>query len=232
MVSFVPTQASAKAPEVHATWTLALDTRGSENPRYISSLIEGSYDNAAQFAAADAALKRPPAAGFPYPWIDLQHARFVRIEARSIGCDVVYLEWRSGGPDGPISRQRIWSFRQDGNDIRMDFFTLRDPALFAGADATHPGFAGLTLDDLIGYGPACGLRVAPREDGFVASINPADCQLTARSGRRMGIEARVEVSPGRIRYEEAGILADGTYAFRVPGGLPYHFDALRPPPKR
>lgn len=40
-----------------------------------------------------------------------QHARFVAVIAPAIGSHVLYLEWRNGGPEGAILRQRISSFR-------------------------------------------------------------------------------------------------------------------------
>lgn len=200
------------------------------SPREAAERINGAYDNAAQIAAADPSLLRPPAAGRPYAWIDLQHATFHRVEAPQIGPAVLYLEWRSGGPDGAISRQRIWSFRTDADGATvMDFFTIRSPEPFAGRGGEPSAFLSLSPTDLIGYGPACALQMRADPSGdFVAETTAERCRIVARSGRAMGIEARIAVRDGAIEYAEAGVLEGGDYAFKVPGAGAYAFRRTRP----
>ncbi|KAA5805258.1 hypothetical protein F1654_04570 [Alkalicaulis satelles] len=197
----------------------------------MASLLAGVWSNAAQYEAADESLKRPPAAGHPYDWLDLQHARFVSIDTPHIPGDAVYLEWREGGPDGPVSRQRLWVFHSeilpDESPLTgMDFYTFRDPAAFEGRTGWED-FTDLTPDDLIGYPQACQLRPVSREGGeTVLAVDEADCVITAQSGRTMGISARVSISFGRIAYSESGRLEDGEYAFKVPGAGAYHFERV------
>jgi hypothetical protein len=194
-------------------------------PETAAARIVGTYDNAAQVAAADPALLRPPAPGHPYDWIDLQHAHFHRVDAPAIGAAVLYLEWRAGGADGPISRQRIWSFRiaENGATV-MDFFTFRAPEPFAGRGAVAGAFRALKPDDLIGYGPVCALAVTDNAaGGFVAETTIDRCKIVARSGRAMGIAARVVVRDAALDYAEAGVLDGGAYAFKVPGAGAYAF---------
>lgn len=184
--------------------------------------LAGTYDNSAQFAAAPEDMKRPPVADDSYDWIDLQQATFKTVNAPGIGPHVVYLEWRNA--DGAISRQRLWSFRRAPEGVRMDFYTLADPAKFAGAQADAPVFAALTTADVKGYGPACGLAVTGSGQGaWNAQVTPEECRIIAASGREMGIDARVTVMPTGVLYQEAGRLPDGGYAFRAPGGQPYDF---------
>ena len=186
--------------------------------------VAGEYDNAAQFEAAPNALKVPPSVDGD--WLDHQHALFAPVEAPGIGDRVLYLEWRSAGPDGPISRQRIWSFRHDPSGaMRMDFFAFVDGAPWAGRAAEPGAFVDLEADQLRGYGPECALRFDPQADGgWLGVISAEDCSLVAASGRRMGIDARVELgSDGTIRYQESGRLESGQYAFRVPPSQPYVF---------
>jgi hypothetical protein len=191
----------------------------------LSGGLIGAWDTKAQFDAAPEALKRPPVAGDAYAWLDRQYAQFARVDAPAIGSHVIYLEWRGGGPQGAISRQRLWSFRTDAaGKVRMDFFTFKAPEPFAGSAAQAGAFAALKADDLIGYGEACGLYVeATSATTFDAKIDEGQCQITARSGRKMGIEARVTLMTTGLLYNEAGILADGAIAFKVPGGPPYDF---------
>ena len=192
--------------------------------------LTGGFDNSAQYEAAPDALKRPPAPGHPYDWLDLQSADFFTVEAPQIGEHVVYLEWRSGGAGGEISRQRIWSFLADesGRATGMDFFTFRTPERFAGRGDEAGAFTALTSDDLIGYPEGCTLQARrPAGLGWVFEVNAEDCRITARSGRVMGIQARIDLitGPGErlITYAEAGVLEDGAYAFKVPGGPAYRF---------
>ena len=194
---------------------------GDDLTAYPAALV-GAYDNAAQFAQAPDDLKRPPVAHDGDEWIDLQTATFSLVSAPALGPHVIYLEWK--GAHGVISRQRLWSFRRDGPGVRMDFFSLREPARFAGQAANAQGFATLTAADVIGYGAACGLIVTANGAGaWNAQIDAEDCRITAQDGREMGFEARVTVMPTGLLYQEAARLPDGGYALRVPGGQPYDF---------
>lgn len=193
----------------------------------IVAKLGGNWNNAAQFAATPTALKVPPSV--TGDWLDLQHAAFTRIEAPAIGERVMYLEWRNGGPDGAISRQRIWSFRTDAlGAIRMDFFAFVDGKPWAGRAAEAGAFRALTVEALRGYGPACGLTFSVAGQTFAGAISAKNCTLTAASGRKMGIDASVGfTTDGVLEYRESGQLEDGRYAFRVPPSQPYRFVRLR-----
>ncbi|XBQ16664.1 MAG: CpcT/CpeT family chromophore lyase [Oceanicaulis sp.] len=197
----------------------------------VTGWLDGAWSNEAQYAFTPEEMKREPAAGAPYDWLDLQFAQFHTVDAPEIGDHVVYLEWRSDAADGPISRQRLWAFREDesGELTGMDFFTFRDPAPFAGRGAEPGAFTSLGPDDLIAYPEGCTLTArAPAWMGYVFDVRAGDCAITARSGRRMGIDALVEIAPRRIGYSEAGVLEDGSYAFLVPGGPAYDFRRVDP----
>jgi hypothetical protein len=186
--------------------------------------LAGAWDNGAQFDAAPAALKVPPSV--QGEWLDLQHARFAKVTVPALGPQVLYLEWRSGGPDGPISRQRLWSFRSDDTGaLRMDFFAFVDGKPFAGRQADPDAFKGLAATDLRSYGPACALRFDAPAPGIARGrITAAACSITAASGRRMGIDAEFTLeADGSLSYREAGTLEDGRAAFRVPPTMPYRF---------
>lgn len=190
----------------------------------VTMMLEGAWSNEDQYAFAPEDLKRPPAPGRPYDWLDLQQADFYTVDAPQIGEHVTYLEWR--GADGAISRQRIWAFREgeDGALTGMDFYTFADPEPYAGRGGETGAFAGLSPDDLIGYPDGCTLEARePAWHGYVLEVSAEDCVITARSGREMGIAAVIEIAPRRVSYREAGILDDGRYAFLVPGGPAYEF---------
>jgi hypothetical protein len=177
--------------------------------------LTGDFDTRAQFEAADAALKvAPSVAG---DWLDRQHAVMRIVDAPLIGTRVLYLEWRSGGPTGPVSRQRIWSFRQ--GRPAMTFYTFRDPKPFAGQADAAGAFRQLKPTDLVGYDEACDVRWA----GRVGRIRPEDCRITAQSGRGMRLDVTIRLVPNGFSYREAGILDNGVRAFAVPPTMPYRF---------
>lgn len=190
--------------------------------------LKGQWSNAAQFAAADPALHRPPAAGTPYEWLDHQHASFRIVEAPALsgaGGTAVHLVWRSGGPDGPISRQRLWVFRPHPNTgrLRMHFHAFLNAEPFATASPDSPLFRTLTLRDVTSYPDECALPVRVTRNGFRAHI-PDGCQITAQSGRSMQLAADIRLEGKRLTYTEAGVLGDGSFAFKVPNPGPYLFE--------
>jgi hypothetical protein len=72
------------------------------------------------------------------------------------------------------------------------------------------------------------LRFELAPNGFTGAISAQECTITAASGRRMGINARVALTAdGTLEYQESGRLDDGRYAFRVPPTEPYRFRRLR-----
>ncbi|MEM7569716.1 MAG: hypothetical protein AAF337_07970 [Pseudomonadota bacterium] len=186
------------------------------------SLLLGTYDNAAQFEAADDALKITPKIGDTRVWIDLQHARFLTVDVPAIPGTVVGLEWRKGGVDGPISRQRLWAFRMDLANPVMEFYGFKGEV-----DMNSPAaLAALTQDDLIAYGDACALPIIAGDGGYMMTI-PQTCQITTQSGRKMTLSATIKVTGEMLSYEEAGISADGTPVFAVPGQMAYAFKRVR-----
>ena len=191
--------------------------------------LVGSRDNRDQYDAAPAALKVPPSVDGE--WLDLQHASFFRVAAPALGGHVVYLEWRRGGPEGEISRQRLWSFRRDAaGKLVMDFYAFRDGAPYAGQGGSPQVFETVTPAQLRGYPPGCELDFARRADGgLFGAVAPERCIIVAASGRRMGILAEIDIgASGTLGYRESGRLDDGRYAFRVPPTQPYRFRRVPP----
>lgn len=194
------------------------------SPRALAAALAGTWDNQRQFDAAPATLKVPPSVNGE--WLDLQHALFTRVEAPAFGEQVLYLEWRSGGPEGPVSRQRIWSFStgEDGR-TRMAFYAFVDGKPWAGRGAEPNAFRTLRLQDLRGYDATCALVFERTPAGVQGLVTADRCRITAASGRAMGIFARVRLDPdGSLEYEESGRLDDGRFAFRVPPTQAYRFE--------
>ena len=187
----------------------------------VAALFEGSYDNRAQFDAADAALKVPP--GPTGSWLDREVVTQRIVDAPLLDGTVLYLEWRRGGGDGPITRQRLWVFRMRGPVPVMDFYTLRDPAPLAGKARVAGAFATLGPADLKGYGDVCAMTFAAVGHAWRGTIDPARCRIVAASGRGMRLTVRIDLDRSGFAYQEAGTLDDGGIACKVPPTIPYSF---------
>jgi hypothetical protein len=186
--------------------------------------VAGEYDTKRQFEAAPLEWRREPAAGHPYDWLDRQHAVFRWVQAPALGEHVLFLEWRRGGPEGPISRQRIWVFERRQDGWVMDFYTLPASPATEATSMLDADFTTLRREQLTGYGAACSLKARRRGRAVEFSIPPS-CSIIARSGRRMRLAAVVRFEDRALRYREQGVLDDGAIAFLVPGrvGLDYVF---------
>lgn len=196
-----------------------------------ASLLIGQWDNSVQMAEAPETLKRPPVAGGAYEWVDFQHARFFPVTVPALtndGAKALYLVWRTNGPDGRVSRQRLWVFRtlESGAQV-MDFYAFKDGKPFETLTTDTGAFKTVTLNDLTAYGPQCSLPVTTNATGtgWSAAI-PVTCAITARSGRKMVLSATITVSRDNVSYSEQGMLESGVLAFKVPGGPAYRFARL------
>ncbi len=210
------------APKPSSTALAPADDSALVTAERIAHDLGGIWSNARQYSAASPTLKVPPSVDGD--WLDLQHARFARVVAPALGDTVLYLEWRKANAGGDITRQRIWSFHQRDGELRMDFYAFVDGAPYAGRSNDPSAFETLNTTQLRGYGPACALRFMPTDTGWRGEITASECTLTAQSGRKMGIDARIERSGNALHYQESGRLETGAYAFRVPPTRPYVFE--------
>jgi hypothetical protein len=212
-------------------WTAGCSTARSAAPVNGPLALVGTWDTVRQYEAADPAIKRSASAGNAAPWLDRQHARFVPINAPGLaepGDIALFFAWRTGGPTGQISRERIWVFERGagGGFVRMNFHTLKAPAPANAFAAPTTAFGAFTPDDVISYADTCKLPFVPTATGWRASI-PADCAIIARSGRRMTLSASIVLDGTSLSYEEAGLLDNGAFAFKVPSAEPYRFERVK-----
>lgn len=192
----------------------------------IAYALTGTFDNQAQYDTADLALKMPPSVSGAC--LDRQRAVIKRVSAPQIGRTVLYLEWRGGGPDGPISRQRIWALDEaPGGAATMRFYTIKQPAALVGGN-DKIAFARLGPADLVGYPDSCAVRFQPTAADWRGRIDPKDCRIVAQSGRGMRLDVTITARHDGFDYQEAGILDDGKRAFAVPPTMPYRFARLPP----
>lgn len=153
---------------------------------------------------------------------------FALVEAPQVGKHVVYLQWHIGSPEGPLQRQRIWTFEIDEsrNAILMDFFTLREPSRWRDAHLQPTTAArAMTRDDLLPYPPSCRLPFRRYIDVFVGEIPRGECNIVSQQTRTaMTINARVVVGRNALWYDESGIRSDGSLVFEVPASGAYQFE--------
>ena len=222
---FVAAFAAATLVLLHPAATSHAAVGQTELPSLVTAAV-GRFDTQRQFEAAPAALKREPAAGHPYDWLDRQHAVFRWVDAPRLGEHVMLLEWRRGGPEGPISRQRLWVFVHRDGGWRMDFYTLPDQGA-PPRSRLDEDFRQLRAEQLVGYGRECSLGMTFDATAVTFDI-PTSCSIVARSGRRMQLAASVRFERDRILYREEGVLEGGAIAFLVPGqrGVNYEFDRV------
>ncbi len=192
-------------------------------PQRIATDLQGNFDTQRQYDAADQALKVAPTP--TGTWLDRQYATMRLIDAPLVGRTVFYLEWRTGGPTGPISRQRIWALDANVDGVRMRFFTIRDPASLAGARDGSASVGAVKPADLVGYPADCDVRFTDRKS-WTGRIDPKDCRIVAQSGRGMRLDVTIARTPTGFSYQEKGILDDGRVTFAVPPMQPYRFDRV------
>ena len=190
----------------------------------VALMLSGTFDTHKQFEAASEGLKVPPSA--KADWLDRQHAVMTVVDAPAIGKRVLYVEWRSGGPKGPISRQRVWAIDGSEKVASMRYFTLKNPSAWQGQEQNKAFFKARTLDDLIGYPLTCDVRFG-WVDKVQGRVSPNDCRIVAASGRAMRLDVTMWIGPDGFSYQEAGILDSGVKAFAVPPSQPYRFDRVR-----
>ena len=217
------------SPVAVATEPVTHDNPQKAELQSLLSSIVGRFDNRQQVERGENFLRDGPVDPQRAP--DLLFPVFALVEAPSIGKHVVYLQWHMGSPDGPLQRQRIWSFEIDStrNAVMMDFFTLREPERWRDAHLRpEVALRSLTTADLLPYPPACRLPFRRHIDVFIVEIPSGECRIVSQQTRTaMTINARIVVGQDALWYDESGIRADGSVVFQVPASGSYQFRRQR-----
>lgn len=109
---------------------------------------------------------------------------FVRgIEAPAFGDNIVYLEQRYGGPEGSITRQRIFAFNEDRQGVVTTAYDFPDGAKYARSDAVPQRLAALTPDDMYSFPEGCRIRWSKENNTYVGAVKRTDCRIESRGGR-------------------------------------------------
>lgn len=179
----------------------------------IAALMTGRFDNDAQ-AARDGRTRL--------------HVIHERAASAAMEGALIYAQLHTGGPDGPVYRQRVYQFADEpGADGRlpMAVWTLRDPAGLADAAARAERLAALTPDDLERFDPGCDFYWTGDGALYRGEIADGDCRMDSRrTGRTLVITAEFTISADLFTHDEAGRYADdGEYAFAPEGGIANHY---------
>ncbi|WP_429912631.1 CpcT/CpeT family chromophore lyase [Glycocaulis sp.] len=193
---------------------------------YRASFLTGRFSNTQQYEA----WQRDAQPDAPAYELDLYYATHARVEAPELGEHVIYVEWRSGAADGPVSRQRLWVFREgeEGWSLGFDILEFRDPETFAGRADEEGAFASLTAEDLIGYPEACVVATqSPAHAGYYFTIESDDCIVTAESGEEVRMGASLRGDHHFFTYREWANTLEHQPAYRFPDApYPYSFRLL------
>jgi len=185
----------------------------------IAALMAGRFDNAAQ-SEADGRTRL--------------HVIHERAHSAELDGVLIYAQLHTGGPDGPVYRQRVYQFADEpGADGRlpMAVWTLRDPAGLADDAARPERLAALTQGDLERFDPGCDFYWTGDGALFLGEITKGDCRVTSRrTGREMVVTAEFTISADLFTHGEAGRYQDdGEYAFAPEGGIANHYDRVTGP---
>lgn len=153
---------------------------------------------------------------------------FRKLNIPAFGEHVIYLQWPIGSPAGRLQRQRIWTFATNEvtDEVKMDFFTLREPEKWLDAHIDPVKVRGMTQDDVVGYPETCLLPVRREGDQYKAGIPPT-CEIISQSTQTsMTLQSEITISADQVTYREAGVRADGSIVFQVPPQGAYIFDRL------
>jgi hypothetical protein len=179
----------------------------------LAAMLTGQFDNEEQ-AARDGRTRL--------------HVIHERAASETMDGALIYAQLHTGGPDGPVYRQRVYQFADEpGADGRlpMAVWTLRDPASFADAAARAERLAALTPDELERFDPGCDFYWTGGGELYRGEIADGDCLMDSRrTGRTLVITAEFTISDEVFTHDEAGRYQDdGEYAFAPEGGIANHY---------
>ncbi len=145
-------------------------TSGSVNEgQRLCERIAGEFSNAGQMRALPSSVPRKPLRD--RDWLDEQHGRFVTFANRRLDSYSIFLEWRSPDRKGVVTRRRIWSFGNAGEQVVMRFYSLKEEVAFE--------------------------RVA--EETWLGRPHTMTCETVAqRSGRKIYLGAETNISPNQL----------------------------------
>lgn len=179
----------------------------------LAAMLTGQFDNEAQ-AARDGRTRL--------------HVIHEAVISAGMEGALIYAQLHTGGPDGPVYRQRIYQFA-DGPDadgrLAMSVWTLRAPEAFADPGERSARLAAVSRNELERFDPGCDFYWMGDGALYRGEIVDGDCRMDSRrTGRTLVITAEFTISADLFTHDEAGRYADdGEYAFAPEGGVANHY---------
>ena len=179
----------------------------------LAAMLTGQFDNEEQ-AARDGRTRL--------------HVIHERAASETMDGALIYAQLHTGGPDGPVYRQRLYQFADapdaDGR-LAMAVWTLRTPEAFAESGARAERLAAVTPDELERFDPGCDFYWTGDGALYRGEIADGDCRMDSRrTGRTLVITAEFTISADLFTHDEAGRYQDdGEYAFAPEGGIANHY---------
>ncbi|MBI1263682.1 MAG: hypothetical protein GC187_02985 [Alphaproteobacteria bacterium] len=204
---------SACSSAVYAGGALAAGPDAGLTGEALARLMTGRFDNEAQ-AAADGRTR-----------LHVIHERAASDTMQGV---LIYAQLHTGGPDGPVYRQRIYQFAAapdaDGR-LPMAVWTLHAPEAFADPGERPARLAGVTPGALERFDPGCDFYWTGGGALYRGAIADGDCRMDSRrTGRTLVITAEFTISAELFTHGEAGRYQDdGEYAFAPEGGVANHY---------
>lgn len=197
--------------------------KANKNTNNILKQLTGNFNNQAQI------LNLPDSVAKKYtpnkPWCQLLYATHKKVFMVNFGQHVIYLCWRKDSANGAVERQRIWVFNTNSlGNTYMQFYAFANDTIAKSVAANIDNLKAIFSKNLIAYNDSCTIPFLKTRNGFVGNLNPNACVITAqKSGRKMGLLAKIETTQFGFNYNEAGLLTNEIKAFEVPGVDMYTF---------
>lgn len=161
--------------------------------------------------------------GRPAEGVLVMHTFVRRIAAPAFGQNVVYLEQRYGGPEGDITRQRVFSFEEDNQGIVTTAYDFPDGAKYARADAVPQRLNDLTPADMYSFPTGCRIRWSKDNGQYAGTVKRADCRIESRSGRGdVFVDMVYQLSDDAYTLFEQGFNESGSFLFGTPAAHVHH----------
>ena len=147
---------------------------------------------------------------------DRLHTRIRSIEGGNFGPVALFVEYRSGGEDGVVVRQRVWTLSVDPNlaAVRLAAFAPKNGATI---DAAWRDSAKLTALQFTDFVPVagCDLIWRRRADGFSGETRPGACKVmtTSTPPRVLNVSERHDLSTTVWDVRDIGVDERGARVF-------------------
>jgi len=160
------------------------------------------------------------------PLSEHTHHVFAPISAPQIGAHTYFVEQYLDADPSKVYRRRLYSFNTDGktNAIRLDIFSFKDEARFAGAHRKAELFSTLSSKDLTNV-PGCAVywRFDPTEQAFHGTMPKDACQyFSPRLNKTLIVNDTLRLSADQLLLDDRATDPQGQPVFGKRNSAPLH----------